>query len=494
MNRIFRNSLFSFGSSSISLPINFFLIPYVLAKIGKEGYGLWALIGVIANYQVFVDFGLTSTLVRFVAKEETDRKYKNVNEYLATSFVTFLVLWLAAYTILLIFSRPIAVHVLRVQQNIDIAVFLITISGFCVILNLSAGLFKSILDGAQRMEISNSLLIIQTLISALGTFCVLQMGLGLRGLGINLALISVVNLIASFYVIRRTFPHVKINPFLFRRERLKEMLAYSINLQLSGLLRMWIEPLNKILISNLFSITYVGYYEIALKLSSSLTSILRSGLMPIFPASAEMNQISGLKKVDALRLKSIKFMYPMAFFAYVLMISAAPNFIRIWLGPEYHIVSSLTIVFLIGAFVSILNTPAYVILNGIGYARDVTKSTLSAVAVNVTFALGLAFLFGFMGFCIGYSISMVYGFFAINYFYVKRFGQSAKMYKCYANIKVIIANAIVFVLAFLLKQQFYLSNYFLIGIYCFFASIIYIYLIYVFKIFNQDDLHALFGR
>ena len=89
---------------------------------------------------------------------------------------------------------------------------------------------------------------------------------------------------------------------------------------------------------------------------------------------------------------------------------------------------------------------------------------------------------------------MVYGFFAINHFYIKRFGQTAKMYKCYANIKVIIANAIVFVLAFLLKQQFYLSNYFLIGIYCLFASLIYIYLIYVFKIFNQDDLHVLFGR
>ena len=494
MNRIFRNSLFSLGSSSVSLPVYFLLLPYVLAKIGKEGYGLWALTGVIASYQIFVDFGLTATLIRFVAKEGINRNHKSVNEYLATSLVIFFVLWLIAYVILVIFSRPIAEHVLRVKQQADTAIFLIKISGFCVIVNLIAGLFKSVFDGAQRMEISNSLVTIQILISALGTFCVLQMGLGLRGLGINLAVMSIVNLLAYVYMIRRIFPRVKVNPFLFRRERLKEMLGYSVNLQGSALLRMWVEPLNKILISNFFSITHVGYYEIALKLSGALTSLIRSGLMPIFPASAEMNQLSGFQKVDALRLKSIKFMFPLAIYAYVLMILAAPYFIRVWLGPEYHIVSLITIVFLMGAFVSILNTPAYVILNGIGYARDVMKATLASVAVNVTFALGLAWLFGFMGFCIGYSISMVFGFFAINYFYSKRFGQSVKMYRCYANIKVIMAIAIVLVFSFLLKQWLSLTSYLVIGVFCFFASLIYISLVYVLKIFTQEDLHALFGQ
>ena len=78
MNKIVKNSVFSILGGLITVPTYFFLVPYILSKIGSEGYGLWSLTGIVSSYQVFVEFGFTATLVKYIAKENVDKNITKI--------------------------------------------------------------------------------------------------------------------------------------------------------------------------------------------------------------------------------------------------------------------------------------------------------------------------------------------------------------------------------------------------------------------------------
>lgn len=496
IKKIVKNSIFSILGNVITFPIYFFLVPYMLKKIGSEGYGLWALTGIISSYQVFVEFGFTATLVRYIAKENADNNIDKINEYLSTTLNSFLILWGVLFIIIFVANHIIVKNLLGIKSNLETGYFLVFVASINVLANLINGLFKSIYDGIQRLDISNIMSTIQVLLSALGTFGVLEKGYGLKGLGYNLLFVSVLLLLSNFLIAKKILQGVKLRIGRFDYRTFKELLSYSVNLQVASLLRMFVEPLNKILISHFFSIDKVGYYEIALRFSGSVSSIIRSSLNPIFPAASEINHRYGLNIVDNLRRKSNKFLVPIVVNVYIFILLVVPYFISIWLGNKYVSITSIMIIIFIGSFFSILNTAGFSILNGIGYAMDVRKAVFKSVVINIIGSILGAFIYGFNGFCLGYLFSMIYGYVAINNYYQKRFyiDEIRYMYLELLDYRLLLPNIIVLVLTLLMMHFVPPNTYFHIMINGVFSVIIYLLLLFVMKVFKFEDIRLLFGK
>jgi len=493
VNKIFKNSVFNIIQVVVVTPIFFILVPYTISKIGTEGYGIWALVGIISSYQSFVNFGLTTALIRFVAKAEAVKDYDAISEYLATSMIIYLALSSIIVLLIIIFRKFVVVNILNIKVNIGVASFLVIFSGMSSVINMISGLFKSIIDGVQRMDISNGILTVQVILSAIGTFFFLESGFGLKGLAINLLIFSFLSLIANVYFSKLILPY-KINPLLFKVSRFKEMFSYSIHLQVAGLIRMWIEPLNKILISHLFSLSYVGYYEIALRFNNRITDLIRSALSPIFPASAEIYQKQGVEKIEKLRIKSSKYLFTFLTSIYVVIIILIPNFVKLWLGPDLQIVAPLIVIFMVGLYISLLATPAYAILNGTGYSKETLSVQIQSVAVNILGILVFWKLFGFYGFCAAFSVSMIYSFWASQYYYKKRFGKELKVFKVFGNKKVIINSLIFLAIGIIFINIISLNNYFKIAIFGFVFFICNLFVIWKFKIITGEDIEILIGN
>jgi O-antigen/teichoic acid export membrane protein len=217
------------------------------------------------------------------------------------------------------------------------------------------------------------------------------------------------------------------------------MFSYSINLQLSSLLFFWIEPLNKIIISNYFSVAYVGYYDIALKFNSRITSLVRSGLSSMFPAAAEKFEKTGGTGIENLRRTSLKYLFPLLTVIYIVGIFITPPFIDLWLGPQYHVVTIAICIFLMGSYFSILATPSYVLLLGSGFSGDTLRIQWQSMLVNVVVIVVFTWLSGFYGFCAGYSCSMLYGFFITHIIYQKRFDVIPGAFRVFINPRLLIS-------------------------------------------------------
>lgn len=492
MNKIFKNSLFNVLRVVLLTPIAFILPPYTISKIGVSGYGLFALISVVNQYTNFINLGLSTSLVRFIAKAEVKKDYTAISEYLATSLVIYLLLSIAFGVIIFLFRYFIVIKILNINENIEVAVFLISVAVVTIVINMISGLFNSIMVGLQRIDITNIIIFFNSIFSAILVFIVLESGYGIKGLAIRTLILSFISLIVNIIIIKYLIP-IKINPFLFRKARFQEMFSYSINLQLSTLIYGWIEPVSKILISNLFSVSYVAYYEIAIKFIKRITILIRQSIDPIFPAASELYEKYGLDKIEKLRKFTSKYLFIIITTLFVVLVITIPDFIHLWLGAEMQIVSPTILILLVGISMSLLATPSWALLNGTGHSRETLFVQIQTVIINVIGIIIFSKLFGFFGFCIGYSLSEIYGFFAIQYYYRKRFGQKLKMYEFFKNKKVILWNIIFFIFGFSFIKIFTINNFLFLGIFLLVFIILYLLVIWKTKMISRKDIKLLFG-
>src|SRR5690348_15313973 len=85
--KVVRNIFSSWGGYAVTLFVGFWLAPFVLHHLGKEGYGIWTLVISLTGYFGILDLGLRSSVGRFVARYMVLNDPENVNRTISTSLV-----------------------------------------------------------------------------------------------------------------------------------------------------------------------------------------------------------------------------------------------------------------------------------------------------------------------------------------------------------------------------------------------------------------------
>ena len=86
-------ALKNIGSSWFGLAVNilvgFFLSPFILHRLGDVAFGLWVLIFSISGYYGLFDFGIRSSIIRYVSKYTALNKYEELNHLINTSLFSY---------------------------------------------------------------------------------------------------------------------------------------------------------------------------------------------------------------------------------------------------------------------------------------------------------------------------------------------------------------------------------------------------------------------
>jgi O-antigen/teichoic acid export membrane protein len=342
------------------------------------------------------------------------------------------------------------------------------------------------------MEVSNAILSVQVFLTAIGTVIALESGFGIKGLIINGLIVSVLSLAGNYFFARRIVPfHLT---FIFHKSRFREMFRYSFNLQLSNLIYFWIEPLNKILISHFLSVAYVGYYDIALKFNSRITTLVRSALSSIFPAAAEKHEQEGGSGIEALRKKALRYLYPLVTALYLTGLLITPSFVALWLGKDFQATVYAILLFLGGSYFSILATPGYILLMGAGFSKDTLKVQIQSSLVNVAAIALFAGLFGFYGFCAGYTSGMIFSFFATHRIYRQRFGKDNGVYHAFRNRELWISCMFVTVVFAVFYSLFRAESWISLSALVLLLGMTTLVSFWKLKVFTIEDYYLLFGK
>ena len=152
--RFVLNVIWNWLGTIVSLFIGFVLSPYLIVKLGADGYGVWAITFALVEYCWFFDFGFRSATVKFVAHYSAINDPDNVRAVLST------VLLYSSITGCVILAGALAVaryveHFFRIPENLrgsfQTLLILITLS-WC--LGLVFNVFNASIEAVQHFEYS----------------------------------------------------------------------------------------------------------------------------------------------------------------------------------------------------------------------------------------------------------------------------------------------------------------------------------------------------
>lgn len=404
-----RNAIFNVIGFLITVPIILITTRYILRMIGEERFGIWALASVVTSFVQLSNLGIGTALVKFVSESWTNTDTKSLNKTVNTVFFTFIFTAGTVATILMLSKGFVVNRLLKIPLEFQSeATFVITGIIIIFFFNLIFSVYNSILLGIQRMDITNGIVVFSRILWAFGIFFFLSKNFGLRGLIINNGIVSFFTICANIFWTKRIIKKLTINPFLFSFREFKRIIKYSLNIFIATLTGIAQNPLNKVILSNFVSLPSVTFYEIGLRIQMMVRGVFQVGLSPLLPASSELNSLNNYSQIEELYLKTSRVLLLIAFPVFLLLIVIALPLTNAWLGEGYEMAGRAIQFLLIGHFFSLLITPQYIILQGIGKPQLSAIIAITAGGLNALISILLARSIGYYGVLIGISSSLIF--------------------------------------------------------------------------------------
>lgn len=386
------------------------LYRFLIHSIGIEQLGVWSIVLATTSMAGLANLGLSGSVVKFVAKYLAKREERLVCGVIETSALTMgvffgLVLFVANYFAGWLLSLVVPAGSLKAALSI------LPFSLIALWLTLTGSTFLAGLDGCQRIDLRNLLLMGGDLVYLF--LCLLLVpGYGLIGLAYSQVAQTIILLVAGWFVLKRYIRLLPLIPYRWNPELFKEMISYGLNLQMISFSQMLFDPITKALLTNFGGLAMTGLYEMASKMILAMRGLLVSATQVVVPVVAVLQE-ENRDMIRKLYLDCYRLFSYIAAPLFAAVIAFAPVISNILIGQYESIFVLFVVLLSVGWFLNSLASPAYFVDVGVGELR---WSTISHVVIAVS-NLGLGFLFGTLyggeGVVVGWVLSLITGSFMI---------------------------------------------------------------------------------
>ena len=410
-HKIVRNTVFNVFGRGWELLASLLLIPYTISKVGTEGYGAWVVVGTLTGYLAIMDIsGLGSAFAKYVAEYYAKKEFRKVNQIISLGFgyyflFSFFLLFLGVF-----FQKEI-LRLLKFDTAIYTEVSFVIVGILVIgVVRGSCIVFRSVLLGLQRMDLTNIIAIISSVGTLLGTFLFLKLGYGLRGLVYNGIVVAVITSCLQVLFAYRALPELKFRFFPFDKEIFLQSVSYGIKIQFSRIAELINQGADKILLGHYLGVVFSGFYEIGAKIAN-LTTTLPSILLPaIMPAASELDALQERGRLKKLYERGTKYLVSLNFPLALFTVITAPLIMFCWLGKPGYDNSILALQWLsISYGVYLLTGMGRLVARGIAILRYEVHASYLIAAANITLSLILILRMGFIGALIGTSLASIIG-------------------------------------------------------------------------------------
>jgi O-antigen/teichoic acid export membrane protein len=402
--RLITNASISVIQTIFSGIVLFILYRYLIEYLGSEQLGLWSVVLASTSVTRLSDMGLTGSVVKFVARYYALKDNKQASEVVQTAAISIAcvmgVLCLAVYP-LLDNLLALAIPAASIPQAMSILPWAV----FSLWLGSIAGVFQSGLDGCQRMDIRNLLMIFSNIFFLAAAVWAVP-NFGLVGLAIGQSLQVMLLMLISWLALRKQLKTLPWLPMFWRKEKFKEMFGYAVNFQINSIAILLFDPLTKLLMSRYGGLSSAAYYEMASQLVLKLRALIISATQALVPAVAELHEISP-EKVRDVYLKAYRLLFFVAIPFYVAILITLPAVSVLWVGYSEQQFILYGTILLVGWGLNTLSGPAYFINLGTGDLKWNSISHVLMAILNVLLGLLLGSIYGGLGVAIGSMIALL---------------------------------------------------------------------------------------
>ena len=380
------------------------LYKYLLNTIGIELLGVWSLIIASTSLALIANFGISTSIIKFVATYHARSDIESLKKLLFTSSV-FIILTYSFISIVLLFLGNSILPYFIEPKYLSIALEILPFSLISLIINALGGVISSSLDGIQKNYIKSYILsftaVLLFLLSVL-----LTPNYGLKGLVFAQIAQGIVVLIASLFFLNNYLQGVVSLRWNWSKKLFKEIINYGLKMQALSIMQMSFEPITKGLLSKFGGLSMVGYYEMASRLVTQLRSLIVSANQVVIPVVADAKETNE-GYVKELYIKS----FSIVLFFDILLITGviifAPLVSYLWIGKLIPFFVFVVILNSVVVFINILSNPAYFSYLGEGKLNWLIYSYFAISILNPLLGFFLGSVYNGYGVVIAWNVSFL---------------------------------------------------------------------------------------
>jgi len=325
--RLVYNTVFNVAALVSHAIIGFFMIRFLLGRLGEDRYGVWVLIGgTLFRYAPLLSIGLNSSINRYIpvylAKNDPDGVQRVVN----TSLFFFAILACVVAVISMAVYYNVESWFVIEPELVRTASILVLIVGSSLVIAMPLQPSTAILSGLQRYDLINIVHLAFLFSRTALLIVLLTRGYGLVTVAITYGLseIAVKSLHAVLSV--RLLPSVSLSAAKIDKSLLKDMLVYGTNTFLYATGAVIIYQASSLIIGAFLGTAQISQFFVATIAVFLLSQLVTAFTAAIKPAISDLDA-----RDDAETVKEIAFLTQ----KYSLLLIIPGGFFLVVMGGEF---------------------------------------------------------------------------------------------------------------------------------------------------------------
>lgn len=422
-------SILSVLNMSISTVIGLVYIPFALRYLGNSEYGVFTLASGLIAYLAIFDMGFGNALVRYSAR------FKKLNKSVDDLYGFFLLLFMAiAFAVFIIgLVMYFNIESFFSSKMIHSEVILLKSIFFILLINVvfsfPSSVFAAIIRAHERFIFANTMLLLRNILIHGGYIVLLIWGFRAYALSLSCLLLSllffIINIVYSFYKLR-----IKISFHKVGYPMMKEIFVYSFFVFLNLVICQLYDNTDYVILGKFSGSMAISVYSIGVVFMTSFqqlsTSISSVYLPYMSKVAVEKDGIDQMSRV----FNSVgKIQFVLLLFVLVGFIVYGPDFIKLWVGKDYHDAYFIALIIMVPSLVPLSQNIGVSILQALNKHSVRSNAFLVIALLNVIISIPLAISYNAIGSAIGSSIGVLLGqILFMNWYYSKRIGLDIRLY------------------------------------------------------------------
>jgi O-antigen/teichoic acid export membrane protein len=385
------------------------LTPFILDRIGLEGFGIWALvIGLSAPAgAVGASFGLA--YAKFTAQLDAERDYASLGRLLSSGITAVggvAVLLLGA---LALARRPLLELAGVGPELVEPAGAAFLFVAGTVVLQLTLGASLEVLAGLQRTDLRFKATLLSSIVYFFGALATLAQGWGLPGLGLAYLLGEGTGIALAWLWCRWTCPQIEVSVRHVSLRGLRELMSLGGRFQLLFLVNELGSNAFRVLLSAILGPASLGIWEIARRLIRLAKAVSRSVLQPLMPAFAHLHARGEEQRAIRTYRQGSRIVFGLALGSLGFVAAFADTAILVWTGETYRLAAWTTRILAVGFVMVEVTGVTTASLRGRGQVGLELTAALLNLGLRALLTAPLFLIWGYEGFVWAAATGMCVG-------------------------------------------------------------------------------------
>ncbi len=384
----------------VSAATGIFLTPYVLHRLGDEGYGLWVLVVTLTDYYLFLRVGIRSAIVRYLSRSFALRDAQTVNKVIASSFYFYTAMLFVVFGLSFL-TAPFVSGIFSVKSaNAHAFETLFLLVGIAQGFDFPLSVFEGALEASGRFDQIYGIRIAGMVLRVFLVIIVLHKGGGLFGVGAVTVLSALGLRLVAVPLAYREVEMFSLHPRGIDLKTFKEMLGYGLTSFSVGVGEKLNASLYPIIIGKFLSAAAVTLYSLPTKMLSIPLNGIGSMTEFVSPLASQLQarqDKSGLRRILVLSGQGAYIIFaPLT----VIMLLFGKQMILLWVGSSYVWTYSLLVLLTFGLGVDATQYSMQSMLFGMGKHKGLVRFRFFQALGSAALGIALMRIWGLWGYAL----------------------------------------------------------------------------------------------